>query len=162
MYTARPTVRGVYSTEHRIDVHCDLTEVSCCLEQCRRYPLTCDWKVTNTRHVHPWISKLVLKREKERVRMCVHWCVGGMWRRVTYGQLTDSSWHLYKKSVVFHWIDRLIGLHYIRSRGSVVDIVTGLWAGRSGVRIRAGQQTFLFSVASRLSYLMGTGVLFRC
>jgi len=37
MYTARPTVRGVYSTEHRIDVHCDLTEVSCCLGQCRRF-----------------------------------------------------------------------------------------------------------------------------
>ena len=69
MYTARPTVRRVYSTEHRIDVHCDLT-VSCCLGQCRRYPLTRDWKVTNTRHVHPWISKRVLKREKERDCVC--------------------------------------------------------------------------------------------
>jgi len=82
-------------------------------------PLTCDWKVTNTRHVHPWISKRVLKREKERVRMCVcvYWCVGGMWRRVTYVQLADSSWHLYKKSVVFSWIDRSISIHFYKEPG---------------------------------------------
>jgi hypothetical protein len=106
-------VRLSTETAHRIDVHCVMTEVSCCLGLCRRYPLTCDLKVTNTRHVHPWISKRVLKRKKERVRMCMHWCVGGIWNRVAYGQLADSSWHLYYKSVVFSWMDRLMGLHFL-------------------------------------------------
>jgi len=55
----------------------------------------------------------VCLRERRRGCVCACiWCVGGMWRRVTFGQLADSSWHLYKKSVVFSWIDRLIGLHF--------------------------------------------------
>ena len=46
--------------------------------------------------------------------------------------------------------------------GSSVGIVTGLWAGRFGVRIQATKNFSVFpNVPDPASYLMGTGVTSR-
>jgi hypothetical protein len=150
VYTSRPTVRGVYSTEHRLDViwqksvavrgHADGIHRHVIGKS--RTPGTCILEFRN-----------VCLRERKRgcVCACIR-CVGGMWRRVTYGQpgWLKLSFVQEVSRFLLNWsVDR--STFFIRSRGIVIGILAGLWAECSGVRIRVGQQTFPFSESSRAS-----------